>query len=73
VCLDFTGYMQLDIYCSIIHFNGCLYSFFCRGVFVMKMKFAMNLGINEVVDNLLIYLMLNFHSCRPFDLRVLVV
>ena len=28
---------------------------------------------NKVVDNLLIYLVLNFHSHRPYGLRIMVV
>jgi hypothetical protein len=57
----------------IIHLNGCLYSFCFHGVFIMKMKFAVNLDNNKVVDNLLIYLVLNFHSYRPNDLRVIAI
>jgi hypothetical protein len=33
-------------------------SFYCYGVFMMKMEFAVNLNNNKVVDNLLIYLVL---------------
>jgi hypothetical protein len=39
----------------------------------MKMKFAVNLDNNKVIDNLLIYLVLNFHSNRPNDLRVIAI
>jgi hypothetical protein len=50
-----------------------MYKFCCYGVFILKIKFAVNFDNNKVVDNLLIYLMLNFHSCRPFGLRVIAV
>ena len=33
----------------------------------------MKLVNNKVVDNLLIYLMLNFHSHRPYGLRIIAV
>ena len=38
---------------------------------MMKMTFSVELDNNKVVDNLLIYLVLNFHSHRPYDLRIL--
>ena len=38
-----------------------------------KMKFSMNLVNNKVVDNLLIYLVLNFYSHRPYGLRIIAV
>ena len=37
------------------------------------MVFSVELVNNKVVDNLLIYLMLNFHSHRPYGLRIMVV
>jgi hypothetical protein len=52
--------MRLVNYFSIIQLDGCMYSFCCHGVFIMKMKLAMNLHNNKVVDNLLICLVLNF-------------
>ena len=50
-----------------------MYSFCCHGVFIMKMKFAVNLVNNKVVDNLLILLVLKFHGHRPNGLRVIAV
>jgi hypothetical protein len=37
------------------------------------MEFAVNLDNNKVVDNLLIYLVPNFHICRPNGLRGIAV
>ena len=48
--------MQLVNYCFIIQLDGCMYSF-CY-------------DDNDVVDNLLIYLLLNFHSHSPYVLRI---
>ena len=48
-------------------------SFCCGDDFMMIMIFSMKLVNNKVVDNLLIYLMLNFHSHRPYGLRIIVV
>ena len=50
-----------------------MYSFCCHGVFIIKMKFAVNLVNNKVVDNLLICLVLKFHDCRTGGLRVIAV
>ena len=40
---------------------------------VMIMLFYVKLVNNKVVDNLLIYLVLNFHSNRPYGLRIMAV
>ena len=48
-----------------------MYSFCCHGVFIMKMKFAVNLVNKKVLDNLLICLVLKFHVHRPNSLRVI--
>jgi len=66
------GYRQLVNYGSIIQLDDFMYSFCCHGVFIMKMKFAVNLVNNKVVYNLLICLILKFHGCRPDGLRVIV-
>ena len=50
-----------------------MYSFYCHGVFIMKIKFSVNLVNNKVVDNLLIFLVLKFHGHRPHGLRVIAV
>ena len=50
-----------------------MYSFCCDDNFMMIMTFSMELDNNKVVDNLLIYLVLNFHSHRPYGLRIMVV
>jgi hypothetical protein len=63
--------MQLVNYFSIIQLDGCLYSFCCHGVFVMKMKFSVNLDNNKVVDKFLICLFLKFYGCRPDGLRAI--
>ena len=39
----------------------------------MKMKFAVNLVNNKVVDNLLILLVLKFHGHRTNGLRVIAI
>ena len=38
---------------------------------MMIMIFFIKIVNNKVVDNLLIYLMLNFHSHRPYGLRII--
>ena len=48
-----------------------MYSFYCHGVFIMKIKFAVNLVNDKVVDNLLICHVLKFHGGRPDGLRVI--
>ena len=48
-----------------------MYSFCDHDVFTMKMMFIGKLVNNKVVDNLLIYLVLKFHSHRPNGLRVI--
>jgi len=40
---------------------------------MMIIVFSVKLVDNKVVDNLLIYLMLNFHSNRPYGLRIMAV
>ena len=40
---------------------------------MLVMAFSVKLFNNKVVDNLLIYLVLNFHSHRPYGLRIMVV
>ena len=60
-------------YCFIIQINGCMYSFGWVDKFRVIMVFYVKLVNNKVVDNLLIYLLLNFHSHRPYGLRIMVV
>ena len=67
------GYRQLVNYGSIIQLDDFMYSFFCHGVFIMKMKFAVNLVNNKLVYNLLILIFLKFHGHRPNGLRVIAV
>ena len=50
-----------------------MYSFCCHGVFIMKMKFSMNLVNKKVVDNFLILLVLKLHGHRTNGLRVIAV
>ena len=40
---------------------------------MMIMVFSVKLINNKVVDNLLIYLVLNFYSHRPYGLRIIAV
>ena len=40
---------------------------------MMIMIFSIKMVNNKVVDNLLIYLVLNFHSHRPYALRIIAV
>ena len=40
---------------------------------MMIVIFYVKLVNNKVVDNLLIYLVLNFHSHRPYGLRIIAV
>ena len=46
-------------------------SFYCGDNFMMIMVFYVKLVNNKVVDNLLIYLVLNFHSHRSSGLRII--
>ena len=50
-----------------------MYSFCCGDDFMMIMIFAVKMVNNKVVDNLLIYLVLNFHSHRPYGLGIIAV
>ena len=65
--------MQLINYCFIIQLDGCMYSFDCDDNFTMIIIFYVKLVNKKVVDNLLIYLVLNFHSNWPYGLRIMVV
>ena len=65
--------MQLINCYFVIQKDGCMYSFDCVDDFMWIMVFAVKLVNNKVVDNLLIHLVLNFHSHRPWGLRVLAV
>ena len=48
-----------------------MYSFCYHGIFIRKMKLAVNLVNNKVVDNLFICLVLKFHGYRPSGLRII--
>ena len=48
-----------------------MYSFGCMEDFMLIMAFSVRLVNNKVVYNLLIYLVLNFHSHRPYGLRIM--
>jgi len=65
--------MQLVNYCFTIQLDGCMYSFCCGDDFTMIMVFSVKLINNKVVDNLLIYLVLNFQSHRTYSLRIMAV
>ena len=65
--------MQLTNYHFIIQIQGSMYSFDCGDDFMWIMIFDVKLVNNKAVDNLLIYLVLNFHSHRPYGLRIMVV
>ena len=65
--------MQLVNYCFIIQLDGFIYSFGCDDNFEMIVLFSIKLVNNKVVDNLLIYLVLNFHHHRPYGLRIMAV
>ena len=66
-------YRQLVNYCFIIQLDGGMYSFCCGNNFMMIITFSMELVNNKVLENLLIYLVLNFHSHRPNGLRIMAV
>ena len=65
--------MQLDNYRFIIQLDGCMYSFCCGDDFMMIMILSIKLVNNKVVDNLPIYLVLNFHSHMPYGLRIMAI
>ena len=50
-----------------------MYSFYCHGVLIMKMKFAVNLVNHKAIDKSFILLVLKFYSHRPNGLRVIAV
>ena len=56
--------MQLINCYFVIQIDGCMYNFDCADAFVWVKIFAVKLVNNKVVDNLLIYLVFNFHSHR---------
>ena len=71
--LGMLGCRQLANYFFIIHLDGCMCSSCCGNNFMMIMTFYVKLVNNKVVDNLLIYHVLNFHNHRPYGLRIIVV
>ena len=50
-----------------------MYSFGWVDNFMMIMVFSVKLVNKKVVDNLLIFPMYNFHSHRPYGLRIITV
>ena len=50
-----------------------MYSFYCGADFMIIMIFSVKMVNNKVVDNLFIYLVLNFYSYRPYGLRIIAV
>ena len=50
-----------------------MYSFGSVDDFMLIMVFSVKLVNNKVVDNLLIYLVLNFHSSGPYGLGIIAV
>ena len=58
--IEVIGYRQLVNYCFIIQLDGRMCSFCCGDDFMMIMIFYIKMVNNKVVDNLLIYLVLNF-------------
>ena len=71
--LEVIGCMQLVNYCFIIQLDGCMCSFYCGDDSMMIMILFIKLVNNKVVDNLLIYPVLNFHSHKPYGLRIVAV
>ena len=65
--------MQLVNYCFILQLDGCMYSFGCDDNSMMRMVFFVKLVNNKAVYNLVIYLVLNFCSHRPYGLRIIAV
>ena len=65
--------MQLVNYRFIIQLDDYMYSFCCGDDFTMIMIFSVKKVNNKVVDNLMIYLVFNFHSHRDYNLRIMAV
>ena len=65
--------MQLVNYCFIIQLEDYMCSFYCGNNFMMIMTFSVKLINNKVIDSLLIYLVLNVHSHRPYGLGIMAV
>ena len=57
--------MQLINCYFVIQIGGCMYSFDGVDDFMWIMIFDVKLVNNKVVDSLLMYLVLKFHSHRP--------
>ena len=51
--------------------NGCIYSFCGGDIFVMQMMFSVDMLNTKVLDNFLIFLVLNFHDFMPVDVGVI--
>ena len=67
------GYRQLLNHCFIIQLDGYKSSFCCVDKFMMIVTFPVKLVNNKVVDNLLILLVLKFHSYKLDGLRFIAV
>ena len=65
--------MQIINYCFIIQLNGCMYSFGWADNFMLIMAFYVKLVNNKVIDNSLMYLVLNCHSHRSYGLRIMAI
>ena len=63
--------MQLVNYCFIIQLDGCMYNFSWVDNFIVIMVFSIKFVNNKVVDNLVIYLVVNVHSYKPYGLRIM--
>ena len=72
VRLKSNGLYVTSNYCFIIELDGCMYSFGWVDNFMMIMVFSVKLVNKKIVDNLLMYLVINFHSHRPYSLRIMV-
>ena len=49
------------------------HSFCCGDNFTMIIIFSVKMVNNKVLDNLLIHIVLNFYSHRPYGLRIMAV
>ena len=66
-------FRQLVNYCFIILLEDYMCSFYCGDDFMMIMIFSVKMVNNKVVDNLLIYLVLDLHSHRSYGLKIIAV
>jgi len=70
ICVSSLAKLVLNM-SLLMCWNGCMRSFCCDGVFVMKMMFSMNVVNTKVVGKLHILVVLKSNDFRPISLGVM--